>query len=174
MSDEKSTLTLSSAAKPQPVPPKRSGETVTVACKTPNGLILRVFDMVPEYEQVMGGGNREVKVARQTGDPVVLNGNTVDPARTSRGEYPEHQIVGGYALTPGVSRDFWERWLAENKSHPAVLNGLVFAHGTEAAARDQARDGAKLKSGLEPIDPEHPAAKIPGGSNIQRGDRPAA
>lgn len=38
--------------------------SVTVGCKLPHGLTMRVFDMVETQEPVMGGGFRAVKVAQ--------------------------------------------------------------------------------------------------------------
>src|SRR5262245_24763495 len=58
----------------------------------------------------------------------------------------------GYALTHGVPRDSWERWLADNKNGPLVRNRIVFAANTAERAHDEARELRDLPHGLEPID----------------------
>jgi hypothetical protein len=123
-----------------------SGETVTVACKIPNGLILRVFRMIENMEPVLGGGHRAAKVAEQIGAPVAIHGS-----RVAVGEVPKCKIVAGYALTPGVSKEFFELWLEQNADSELVSNNLVFAHESLDSAEDEARDYAKQRSGLEPL-----------------------
>lgn len=123
-----------------------SSKTVTVACKIPNGLQLRLFNMVPFDEPVIGGGVRQSKRAEQVGDIVVLKGFAVPFGHT-----PEHQIVGGYGLTAGVSREFFEQWLLQNKDHPAVKGGLIFSADGQHEAVDRAKERRALRSGLEPL-----------------------
>lgn len=140
-----------------------AGETVTVACKLPNGLLLRVFDMVPGFEPVLGGGTREIKVARQKGEPVKINGNAVP-----FGMPPAYTIIGGYALTPNVDAAFWAEWLKHNADSDVVKSGLIHAHATPDAVQKESRNREKVKSGLEPLDPENPM------KGIKRADKKAA
>lgn len=126
--------------------PKTTGETVTVACKLPNGLILRVFEMITSQEPVPSGGFRDVKVSQVMGEPVTIYGNA-----TQVGVVPPCRIVAGYALTPGVSKDFWELWLAQNEQSDLVKNGIVFANPDDRSSEAQAKDGSKILSGLEPL-----------------------
>ena len=76
----------------------KSSKTVTVGCKMPGGLVLRLFQMNTEHEQVMGGGSREVKVARMKDKAVRINGCAV-PAGTVTGSAPWHA-----GATPGECR----------------------------------------------------------------------
>ena len=99
-----------------------AGEFVTVACKLPHGLILRVFDMVEVSESVMGGGYRTAKVARERGEQFVVKGWS-HPQNAA----PTSAIVGGYAITPNIPKDFWELWLSQNKDADYVKNHLIFA-----------------------------------------------
>ena len=140
-----------------------SGETVTVACKLPHGLVLRCFDMVPTREPIMGGGFREVKMAQELPQTYTLKGNA-HPQNMA----PKAPIAGGYALTFGIPKDFLDRWLEENKQSDVILNGLIFAHTKSEMVQDQAEDQADVKSGLERLDP----AKLPKG--LQKFDEKVA
>lgn len=125
-----------------------AGAKVTVACKLPHGLVLRIFEMVERYEPVMGGGSRLVKVAQATGESVVIHGNAVP-----FGIIPNYEIIAGFALTHNIDRDFWENWARVNAELPAVKKGLIFAYEDVNDARARAKEMAAAKSGLEPIDP---------------------
>lgn len=124
--------------------------TVTVATKLPHGLILRVFTMVDQDEPVMGGGFRTVKTAKQLPKQVVLNG-----AAHPQDQAPTCLMVGGWALTPNVDKDLWDLWLEQNKDSDVVRNGLIFAHEKAGNAEAESKDKAKLKSGLERLDPDN-------------------
>jgi hypothetical protein len=133
--------------------------TVTVACKLPAGLVLRVFDMVETQEPVMGGGYRAVKVARERPHRITLKGWS-----HAQNMAPNAPIIGGFALTPNVDKDFWDAWLTQNQELDAVRNGLIFAHEKPVNAEAEAKDKKTVKSGLERLDP----AKLPKG--IQKSD----
>jgi hypothetical protein len=133
--------------------------TVAVACKLPHGLVMRVFDMVETQEPVMGGGYRAIKVARERAKRVTLEGWS-HPQNMA----PNSQIVGGFALTPNVDKEFWDAWLAQNAELDAVRNGLIFAHEKTMSLEAEARDKTTLKSGLERLDPN----KLPRG--IEKSD----
>lgn len=125
------------------------GETVTVACKLPHGLRLRLFDMVDASEPVMGGGTRTFKRAQEIGEPVVIRGYRAMPflEREEGAKFPN----GGYALTPGVDKEFWEKWLEQNQDLEAVKNNLVFAAGKTENARAEAVGFVDQLCGLEPM-----------------------
>lgn len=128
--------------------------TVTVGCKLPHGIYLenidpKVFDGVDKKEGVQ---------ARPSGQRVRIHGN----ARPVGVEIPEDapQIVSGYAITPGVPADFWDTWLSQNKDAPFVKAGLIFAHAKADSTIAMARDGKKIRSGFEGLDPSKPAPGI--------------
>ena len=125
-------------------------ETVTVACKYPAGLLLRVFRTEEVQEPVMGGGWKTVQRAVPNGEPVRVNG----PARRLEEVLP-WQVLGGYALTPGIPADFWAEWLRHNAESDIVKNGLIFAAPERDMAEGGARERASVKSGLEPLDPDN-------------------
>lgn len=138
---------------------EKSTSTVTVACKLPHGMILRVFDMVEKDEAVMGGGFRTAKVAQERAARVMINGNA-----HPQNEAPRSQIAAGFALTHNVNKEFWEQWLSQNKDSDVVANGLIFAHGSESSAVAESKDKVAVRSGLERLDP----AKLP--KRIQKAD----
>lgn len=125
-----------------------NAKTVTVGCKMPSGLVLKVYKFVDAYEPVMGGGSRKIKVGQQVGGDVVLKGFA-----TEAGKHAPHAIIGGFGLTPGVDAEFWNLWLEQNRDLDLVKRGLVFAHGETASAEAEAKEKVKEKSGLEALDP---------------------
>lgn len=147
--------------KPDASPKSKSGRKCVVACKIPNGLILRLFKMVPTDVAVMGGGTKTVTQASVIDDvgSVRVNGPAVP-----FGKIPKYLITEtGYALTSNVDRDFMEEWLRQNKDHDAVRRNLIFMQADEASARDATADHEKTRSGLEPLvpdaDPRNPRAQ---------------
>lgn len=141
------------AAQPA-APAKRSGDKVTVACKLPHGLRLRLFKMVDGHENVSGNNVRTIKRAEQVGGDVVIKGVAVEFGK-------DRALTGGYALTPGVDKAFFDEWLKQNAEHDAVKNHMIFAAGTRDAVEGEAEDHAKDKSGQEPLDM----------SMVKRGER---
>lgn len=135
--------------------------TVTIACKMPNGLILRLFKMVEGTELVLGGGTRKIRKAVDTGQQVTINGAA---SRIDRA--PKHQIVGGYGLTHGVDADFWAAWRSQNDDSDLVRNHIIFAHGAVEDAIAEATEKAEVRSGLEPLD----RLKMPKGVEIAKAD----
>lgn len=128
--------------------------TVTVLCKLPMGLHLRLHAWEETNELVMGGGSRKGKVARPTGHEVILNGTSARHGQArldAKGEFV--LMVDGYAATPNVDKDFWDKWLDQNKEHDMVRNNLILAHEKPGEANIMAKDGATLRSGLEPLTP---------------------
>lgn len=143
----------------------KSGQKVTVACKLPHGLVLRVFEFEETQEPVMGGGTRTAKRAVQRGPRVVINGNATD-----RGPNPRlKQVVDGtganpgYALTHNVDKDFFDAWLKQNADSDVVVNKLIFAASQPDRVADKAREMVAIKSGLEPVDP----ANLPKGGRLK-------
>lgn len=126
------------------------GTTVTVACKIPNGLALRVMEPYTENELVMGGGTREVTKHREIGEPVMIKGNAV------REKMPPIITHGGYSLTTGVPADFWEKWFEQNKETALVRNNLIYAMPREDSAAAKGREMEEVKSGQERLDPSKP------------------
>jgi hypothetical protein len=131
---------------------------------------MRVFDMI-ETNEATPGGSHSIKLARARPETYTVKGSAVDVDALRRGRLPEFNATGGYALTPGIPRDFWELWLEQNRNAPYVRNHCIFAASTEDRARAKVRNEyAGVMSGLEPIDPERPwskAAELGGLNNIR-------
>lgn len=128
--------------------PEKTGEVVTVACKLPNGLQLRLFEMAMTNEAAPGG-HREVKMARLVSDIVRINGTA-----TPYGQSPSWPVVGGFALTEGVSKDFMEQWMEQNKDSDLVRNNLIHYHTKLGHVQGEAREKKALLSGLQPLVPD--------------------
>lgn len=142
-------------AKPFPNPPPvpehkfgQSGDKVTVGCKLPDGLRLRLFKMEETQEPVMGGGWRTVQRAVPFGPQVVLKGNA-----QPLGIILRHMIIGGYGITENVDKDFIDEWFKQNADSDIVKNHLIVVQPRLDLARDQAKEQSKLESGFEPINP---------------------
>lgn len=123
-------------------------ETLVVACKLPHGLRLRIQQQVDVQVPSLGSGTTTVKQWVARPEEVVLKG-----VAHEFGQIPGHMTDGGYALTFGVNRDFFEAWMAQNKDTAIVKEGLVFAQETRESAVDQSVDQAEVRTGLEPLDP---------------------
>ena len=130
-------------------PVSRTGETVTVACKLPLGIMMQVFEMEDAEEIVGAGAVRKFKRARAVGPAIKLNGSA-----KYRGSDHEtlHDIRHGAGLTFGVPKDAFDRWVEANKDNEFISKGLVFAHRSDA--QSMAAERVSVKTGLEPVDPK--------------------
>jgi hypothetical protein len=141
--------------------PVTGTDTVTVACKMPGGLRLRLFRKEDSFVPMFGGGVSKETISRPIDGAMILIrgprhlGGTIPP------DMMHSFMPGGYALTSGVPRDFWEQWLEDNKHSDLVKNKIVYAADREDLARDQAREQHELQSGLQPIDPDNIGKRIP-------------
>lgn len=152
-----------------PPPASAAPDTVTVGCKLPNGLVLHLDTMVDYRIPMPGGGTVIERRSRRLPDTYTLNGSAIDLARIAATGSVSHRIIGGYGITTGIPRDFWERWLAANKNAEYVQKRLVFAEPNEGRAEAAAIEGAKIRTGMEPIDPDEPGRFNPDARKIQRG-----
>lgn len=137
------------------------GNTVVVACKLPHGLVLRLYDMVDFDEPAAGGGYRTVKRARPRPEQFVLRGYLTKYRGSKLQPIAE---TSSFAYTEGVGKEFFDEWLKQNRDNPVVVNGLIFSAEKPEAVRGFAKEHAKLRNGLEPIDP----ARLP--RNVQTAD----
>jgi hypothetical protein len=124
-------------------------EVVTVACSIPNGVYLHIDDMREENELVMGGGSRKVMRAYPRPHKFRIFG----PA-TPFGQAPKAMIVGAYALTPNVDKQFWDEWVKQNSESDMLKNKCLCAYPKPPDTRDWAKDHAGCESGLQPLNPD--------------------
>jgi hypothetical protein len=127
--------------------PATGTATVTVACKIPQGFILKLFEK-KEITEVTLGGSRTVKQFFPTGDEFRLNGSA-----HAQNEGPRCHTVGGFAITDGVPKDFWNQWLDQNRTLPAVQNGMIIAFDSAGKTVGAAKEGRTIKTGLERLNP---------------------
>lgn len=119
---------------------------VTVACKLPHGLQLRLFGPQKVSEPVMGGGFRESTQYFPVGETITVFGN-----RVAIGDQPKCEIRNGYALTHGIPKEFWVKWLSQNETSDVVRNGFIKAHESVNYLEGFSKDNSKLQTGLEPL-----------------------
>jgi hypothetical protein len=129
-----------------------SNATVTVASKFPMDFTLRIYDFVKRYEPILGGGQREVKIAelRRGSKEFIVQGNS-----WLQNKGPHQELNFGYAITRGIPKAFWDEWAEQNKDAAYVVNGMLFAHDEVASTMAEAREKEKEKSGLERLDPKN-------------------
>jgi len=130
---------------------EKTGETVTVACKLPHGLVLRIFE---KRNVPVQGPNGEVRVEPMSrpiqGKSHQIRGyaEKYDPA------FPPPMKTSSFAFTDGVPKDFWDAWLKQNTDLDMIENNLLFAMPTPEAARRRAAElEGETRSGFEPIVP---------------------
>lgn len=133
----------------------RAGDKVVVASKLEWPLELQLCETREERRQDRSTVWTE-QVSYKVGEIYVINGCAYPRGAPPEGvEYPDPpQKVAGAALTFGIPRDFWERWLEQNKDTAMVRNGLVFAHGKRDGVVGEAREKRDLRSGFEPLRPD--------------------
>lgn len=119
--------------------------TVTIACKLPNGLIMRLFEMQDTEELVMGGGVRSVKKAFLADHPPVKLNGCAAPFGSPI------LLVGGYALTRNVDVQFYAEWLRQNWDSDLIKNRIIFAQEKEDSLVGQATEQEEILSGLQPL-----------------------
>ena len=140
--------------------------TVTVACKVPNGLILRLGTMETSPVPILGGGTRSEKRWRYDGAQVRING----PKRAVEGGDPSSPIANGYALTFGVPSEFMKRWMADNKDSDIVQKGLIVVHEKRDELKAMTAEHRDTRTGLEPM-AQDDDKRIPKPSKIEKMER---
>lgn len=123
-------------------------KTVTVGLKSPNGLILRLF----QFDEVVENTPSGPRVFKQSFP--IIDAGTVELkgyGGAAFGIKQDHRIIGQYALTTGVDAEFMREWMKQNEKHELVKNKLIFIHADEASAADQGRDQREVWDGLNPL-----------------------
>jgi hypothetical protein len=127
----------------------KTGETIAVGCKLPNGIELRVFRKEMVSEPVMGGGVREVPLAVEIGR-IKLKGWWNNFGRHK----PKEAVEAAYAVTTGVDKALFEKWRSDNKDSELVRNNIVIAHQSDEVVRKKTDEmNSSVPSGAEPLDP---------------------
>lgn len=130
---------------------KKSGRTVTVACKFPPGLVLQHQKSRKIQVPLMGGGYTEVVEFHRVGQQVHVRGPGI--AHGVKG-YRAPELEGGYALTHKVDGAFFDEWLKQNADTDLVRNKIVFAASESDDVEAEARDNESRVTGFEPVNPD--------------------
>lgn len=136
--------------------------TVTVACALPHGFQLQLQEKklfsAPSRDDASRMEERSVHV----GAAITINGaaRNRDTKRMVSGDAVP--MAGGYALTPGVDKDTWDKWRAQMADWPPLKSGQVFASERDDMTKGRARDGQSGPSGFEPYNPSSPPDEFAG------------
>jgi len=127
------------------------GDTITVACARPNGLVLRIFDWTEVPEPMQGGGSKMVKRSVEV-DRIKLNGYWDIIPREERDS--PRAMTARHGLTHGVDKALYEKWVHQNKENPLVKNKIVFG-ASEPTVKEVAKElqGEQRYKGHDPLDP---------------------
>ena len=125
-------------------------ETVTVCCRLPHGLRLR---LTPE-----GDVARRAALSK-AGTPdrsptVYVKEVVVNGANRAPDFHPKDNVLLGRVGRTVVEKSFWDAWHAAHKDSDLVKNSCVFAELTDAKADAKSREFEAVKTGFEPVCPE--------------------
>jgi hypothetical protein len=133
-----------------------SGNVVSVACKVPMGLILRVYRKQMMPQKTTDGLVRDVPEFHQFGKEYMVYG----PSHPQNAG-PHCTIIGDYAITPNIPEELWSLWMAQHRDDMMVINRMIFAYSSNKIA-GAAKEHAGLRSGLERLDSQKlPKALMP-------------
>lgn len=138
------------AAEKRSEPAPRAAGKVIVASKIPHDIVIQICQ--PRSGDVAGQyGTVKETIWQAAGDRYLIRG-TKRPINPPKGYPAAPDMELGYALTPNIPADFWEKWLEQNAKTDMVVNGLIFAHSDRASIVDEAKDFRDVRSGLDPLD----------------------
>lgn len=154
------------SALPHVTTPATGTATVSVMLKLQMGFRLRLHRPITENEAT-AMGMKEMTRHVWTGDEWFVQGTS-----HLQTEGPRCIIIDGYAVTHGVPKDLWDRWLEENADLALVRNGLIKASKShlDVELRAVASDGKALKTGLERLNPHKPMDLRKGFKQPRQGD----
>lgn len=126
--------------------PGNDGGTVTVACKLPHGLQLQLQTKTNVKIVTRDGGQQDAVQWAKDGVTYTVHGTAI-----AKGEIPRYKMVAGYALTPGIPKNFWDAWWDQNQSAPYCKQNLIFAYESLDRVRGTAKDNREVRTGQEPL-----------------------
>src|SRR5260370_37042634 len=122
-----------------------------VACRLASGLILSIDEPFEMVEQTPTGP-RSYTAHRRLEQTYETRGNASAWHPPRLGDKPPPLLEYGFALTPGIPRDFWDAWLKQHHDADYIKNGFVFAHVKPESTKAESREKEKVVTGFEPID----------------------
>lgn len=136
--------------------PVSGKDTITIACKLPTGIVMRLNRPI-EVRIPMLGRPGEFIVDKMDQPDLDTQYIVAGPLRGD-----VLTTVGGYALTPGIPRDFAEEWFRQFKDASFVKSGMIFMEGNEQRSRDRAREQEEIRSGYERLNPDFTQKSVRG------------
>lgn len=124
-------------------------DTVVVGCRIPQGMLCVVHEKRSVREN-LPAGYHTIEQWFPTDKMFFVRG----PAH-GQNEGPRGMAYGGYAITRGIRRDWWEAWLEQYKDLEVVKKEMIFAYPSLAETRDCALEHKTMKTGLERLDPNN-------------------
>lgn len=166
----------------QPQPGRRpSSDTVIVACKIPIGVELQC-SKEQEYQEEYRDSDGRPRIRSRTrlikgGDTIMITGTAYPIGQAPAGYRDKAAMAGGYALTFGVNKEFFDRWMEQNELNPIVVNRMIFGFEKIEDVKAKAKNYASLRSGMEPLNPENdprmPRPLAAGVTGVQTADEMA-
>lgn len=139
---------------------------VTVACKWPNGVVLKVFDFI-DIEENHAGGTRTIKQAVQRGKTVYLNGYL----KPNKGQIQQPAQAAFYEMTHGVDEDFMKLWMQQNRESDLVRNKIILVQGGPVEnIKSAVKEMEKQRCGVEPLDPKNLPSVVRAVSTFNKQD----
>lgn len=124
-----------------------SGEVVTIACKVPMGMILRCCRKTMMDRKMHDGSTKAVPEYHPFGKEYRVYG----PSHPQNAG-PHCTIIGDYALTPNIPKEFYDLWYSQHRNDAMVVSRAIFANSSNKI-NGESKEYAKVKSGLERLDP---------------------
>ncbi len=57
----------------------------------------------------------------------------------------------GYGITENVDKEFWDKWVEENKQYPILTNGCISANTNVKKATKEASSNSGTVSGIDQV-----------------------
>lgn len=131
-----------------------AGAKVTVASKLPMALELQLC--TKRSVQMKNGNNAWVEdVFAKSGPIVTIAGTAYPNGQPPEGMPEKPQMVAGCALTFGVDKAFFDKWLEDNADQPMVKNRMIFAHERLDHVKGIAQETKLNLSGLNALTPDN-------------------
>ena len=127
--------------------------TVTVATKFGPGHQLQLAKKQEYLEDTPAGARVRTKWV-PGGRFVTIRGPGYPNGTIPAGFHARPEIVGGYSLTHGVDKEWWDEWVKQHERDPLVMSKTIFGHEKIDTVRKMALEQAKLQTGFEPMKPD--------------------
>lgn len=130
------------------IAPSISGDTVTVVCRLPSGMVMEIHDL-DGLKDRRSTGQIDMSVPQPV-KRIPLRGVRRDP----RFHAKDNRMIGLGGRTE-VAKSDWEAWIKQNAKSALVTRNVVFAVAKESDAKAKLSDVAQDLTGFEPNDPEN-------------------